>query len=227
MKVVAAMWRGSPVVGRYWREPRFWLWWWRYRLPHEVKLAVGLLAVGGLGVAGFFAAAGFGGEPSGESVVLPETLTIERIVTLEGGERTVVRPVRIVRRVTERSSVLGTAVELRTITTPGRTERQLVPVVRRDLVTVAGRPRTIVETRGGQTRTSVVTRERVVTNERTVERTVVVPETTTRVVTTVVPVTQTLRSTDTVVVTETVSEPVTVTDEQPVTVTVTVTVKKD
>jgi hypothetical protein len=218
------------VIRNHWRSPRFWLWWWRNRISHELKLLGALLVVAGLGLAGFLAAAGLGGPTTEADVLLLETLTVERVVTLtEGGERTVVRPLRVVRRVTAPAKVLGTAVELLTITTPGRTERQVVPVVRRELVTVAGQPRTIVETRSGRTRTSVVTSDRVVIRERTVtservstaEQTVVQPVTTTRVVRETVPVTQTVRSTDTVRLTETVSETVTV--ELP-SVTVTVTV---
>ena len=53
---------------------------------------------------------------------------------------------------------MGTAVELLTVTTPGPESR----------VTVPGQARTIVETRGGRTRTSVVTNERVVTDRRVV-----------------------------------------------------------
>ena len=199
-----------------------------------------MVAVILVGVAGFFAATGLTSvtEPAADAsnaseVVLVETVTIERAV---------VKRVRVVRRVTERSGVRGKRVELVTVTTPARIERRLVPVVKKYLVTVPGPRRTIVETRNGKTRTRVVTSERIVTRERvvtnqqvqTVDRLV----TTIRVTTENVPVTQTLRSTGTVRVTTTVrltdtvrstdtvhvtetSAPVTVTVDLPVTVTVT------
>ena len=172
-------------------------------LSFEAKSAAALVAVVLLGLGGFFAAAGLQElvEPSSDAV---ERRTVQT-VTVDG---------------TESSGVLGTQVELRTVT---------LPVVRKERVTVPGPPRTVVETRSDKARTTVVTservvtRERVVTNERT--RTVVRPVTTTRVVTQSVPVTQTLRSTETVRITET-SQPATVVVDRPVTVTVTVTVKK-
>ena len=179
-------------------------------LSFEAKSAAALVAVVLLGLGGFFAATGL------QELVEPSSAVAEgRIVQTVTVDRTVVRQVRKVQR-SESSGVLRTQVELRTVT---------LPVVRKDIVTVPGPSRTVVETQGGKTRTSVVTservitRERVVTNERT--RTVVSPVTTTRVVTQTVPVTQTLRSTETVRVTET-SEPVLVTVDHPVTVTVTV-----
>ena len=173
-------------------------------LSFEAKSAAALVAVVLLGVGGFFAATGL------EELVEPGSDAAEgRIVQTVTVDRTVVRRVREVRR-TESSGVLGTQVELRTVTVPGPS-------------------RTVVETRSGKTRTNVVTSERVVTRERVVTnqrtRTVVRPVTTTRVVTQSVPVTQTLHSTETVRVTET-SEPALVTVDHPVTVTVTVTVKK-
>ena len=196
---------------------------WR-QLSFEGKSAAGVIGVVLLGVGGFVAAKGLAElvEPASnaaaENTVLVKTLTVDR---------TVVRRVRVVPRAA-RSGVLGTQVVLRTVT---------LPVVRKDIVTVAGPSRTVVETRGGKTHTNVVTSERVITRERvvtsertrTVERLVTttrvvtqtVPVTTTRVVTQTVPVTQTLRSTETVRVTET-SEPVIVTVDHPVTVTVTV-----
>ena len=202
-------------------------------LSFEAKSAWAMVAVILVGVGGFFAAAGLTSvtdpvaDASDSSGVLVETVTIENAV---------VKRVRVVRRVTERSGVLGKRVELVTVTTPARIERRLVPVVQRYLVTVPGQRRTIVETRDGRTRTSVVTSERIVTRERVVTnqqlQTVDRPVTTVRVITENVPVTQTLRSTETVRLTDTIREtdtvqvtettkPVTVTVELPVTVTVT------
>ena len=196
------------MIGEYWRG-----------LSYEAKAALAVLAGALVVLAGFFAATGVSGLASpaseaGADGAFGETLTIKRVVTLtSSGERTVVRTVRVVPRVTE-PSVLGTAVELLTVTTPGA----------QDLVTVPGQARTIVETREGRTRTSVVTNERVVTDRRVVtnDRTitnvytqqVTVPVTTIRTVTDTVPVTQTVTTKE--VVTETVVPPA-------ATVTVTVT----
>ena len=154
-----------------------------------------------------------------------DNLTVTRVVRLTGGgERTVVRTVRVVTRVTEPSG-LGTTVKLLTVTTPGP----------RDRVTVPGQARTIIETRGGMTRTSVVTNERVVTDRRVVtnqrvvtnervvtnDRTitnvrteqVTVPVTTIRTVTETVPVTQMVTTTQ--VLTETVVPPTATTSPLP------------
>ena len=217
--------RGLPVIGEYWSG-----------LSFETKATFAVLAGPLIIAAGFFAATGVSGPaspgPGTGADAAGETMTVDGVVTLtDSGERTVVRTVRVVTRVTE-PSVLGTAVESLTVTTPGP----------RDLITVPGQPRTIVETRGGRTRTSVVTNERVVTDRRVVtndrvvtdrrvvtnervvtnDRTitdvqtqqVTVPITTIRTVTDTFPVTQTFTTTQ--VLTETVVPP-------PATVTVTVT----
>jgi hypothetical protein len=198
--VITVKERGLPVIGEYWRG-----------LSYEAKAALALLAGVLVVLAGFFAATGVSGLASpasdaGTDGAFGETLTIERVVTLtSSGERTVVRTVRVV---DTEPSVLGRAVELLTVTTPGPQNR----------VTVPGQARTVVETRGGRTRTSVVTNVRVVTNDRTITNVrtqqVTVPVTTIRTVTDTVPVTQTLTTTQ--VMTETVVPPA-------ATVTVTVT----
>jgi hypothetical protein len=201
------------LISRYWRGRSF-----------ETKSGLALLAAVLLSLAGFFAAAALTDQVStaaseGEAEgMLVQTLTVERVVTLAGAVRTVVRPARVVRRVTGPAGDGVTSTRLVTVTTR-EVERKVVPIVRRDVVTVAGQARTIVETREGPTRTSIVRNERV----QTVVRTVVEPVTTTQVVTQP-PVTQTVRSTDTVTRTETVSLPVTV--QVPVTVTLTVTKPK-
>ena len=206
-------------MGRYWR-----------RLSYETKSAVLSAAAVVVLAAGLFASLGVTSLESGPEAETEEpgaeTLTVERVFTVRG-VRTVVKSVRVIPRNAKRSAdVLGTAVELRTVTTPGG----------RELVTVPGLARTIVETSGAGTRTNVVTNERVVTNRQVVtnervvtndrvvtnERTitdvqtvqVTVPVTTVRTVTDTVPVTQAFTTTQ--VVTETVVTP-------PDTVTVTVT----
>jgi len=108
------------VIGEYWRG-----------LSYETKAALALLAGVLVVLAGFFAATGMSGlanpaSDAGADGTSGETLTIKRVVTVtSSGERTVVRTVRVVTRDTD-PSVLTTAVELLTVTTPGP----------RDLVTV-------------------------------------------------------------------------------------------
>ena len=109
------------MIGEYWRG-----------LSYEAKAALAVLAGVLVVLAGFFAAAGVSGLASpaseaGADGAFGETLTIKRVVTLtSSGERTVVRTVRVVPRVTK-PSVLGTAVELLTVTTPGAQDLVTVP----------------------------------------------------------------------------------------------------
>ena len=85
---------------------------WR-ELSFEAKSAAALVAVVLLSVGGFFAATGI------DELVEPGSDAAEgRIVQTVTVDRTVVRRVREVRR-TESSGVLGTQVELRTVTLPG------------------------------------------------------------------------------------------------------------
>jgi hypothetical protein len=108
------------VIGEYWRG-----------LSYETKAALAVLAGVLVVLAGFFAATGVSGlvspaSDAGADGASGENLTVTRVVKLTGGgERTVVRTVRVVTRVTE-PSVLGTTVRLRTVTTPG--PRRLVTV---------------------------------------------------------------------------------------------------
>jgi hypothetical protein len=204
------------MIGQYWR-----------RLSFEVKSAVMTAAVALVLAAGFFTSLGITVEsPSSAADAerpLGETVTVKRTLTIKG-VRTIVRSVRIVPRRTGSTSVLGTAVQLRTITMPGIGE----------VVTVPGQARTIVETREGQARTSVVTNDRVVTDRRVVTNQRVVTEqrtvTNDRTVTDVqtrevtVPVTIVRTVTDTVPVTQSVTTTHVLTETAPPeTVTVTVT----
>ena len=185
----------------------------------------GLVVVAMLATAGFAAA---GRMPAGnEAGYYLETVTVEQIKTLP--PRTIAGSTgeRAARRTGPAAgAVLSTQVILTTVTTPGGTtvlrQRQVVPIIRRNEVTVTDALTRVVETRVDGTETRVVTRDRVVTQERvvTAERTVRDEVTTVRVET--VPVTQTVRTTETVAVTDTVTMPVTVTEQ----VTVTVTTKR-
>jgi hypothetical protein len=203
--------------------------WWRTR-SYETKAGLGVLATLVLGIAGYVAATGLSklaAEPAATDadVVLAQTETVERLLTVTGkGETAVVRAVqaRIVRRVvTQRSGPQGTAVEYVTVTTPGRTERRVVRDRGEQVVTLPASVRTIVETRGGRTQTTVVTNQRVLTTERVVTDNRVVTDS--RVVTDNRTVTDVRTQQETVPVTivRTVTERVPVT--QPVTVTATTT----
>ena len=197
------------MIGRNWR-----------RLSFETRSAVVAALVLAAGFLTAFGVTGLEDRSEAEVIQPPgETLTVERTFTVRG-VRTVVRTVRLVPRVTVPTNVLSTAAELRTVTKPGS----------RNFVTVPGQARTIVETREGQTRTSVVTNDRVVTDRRVVtnqrvvteqrivtnDRTitdvltqqVTVPVTVVRTITNTLPVTQTVATTQ--VLTQT-SPPVTVT----------------
>jgi hypothetical protein len=214
--------------------------WWRTR-SYETKAGLGVLATLVLGIAGYVAATGLSklaAEPAATDadVVLAQTETVERLLTVTGkGETAVVRAVqaRIVRRVvTQRSGPQGTAVEYVTVTTPGRTERRVVRDRDEQVVTLPASVRTIVETRGGRTQTTVVTNQRVLTTERVVtdNRTVTdvrtqqetVPVTIVRTVTERVPVTQPVTVTATTTATQLLTQTVTQPAETlpPVTVTV-------
>jgi hypothetical protein len=192
-------------------------------LSFESKAALATMALPLVLLAGFLAATGVTSVSSASDLdpdVFVETLTVDRVVTrTSDGQRTVVRTVRVVPKRAGSRNVLATAVELRVVTAPGR----------RDLVTIP-QVRTVVETRGGETRTRVVTDKqvvtdrRVVTNQRVVtsERVVTHDRTVTDVRTeqVTVPVTTVRTVTDTVPVTETVIRTETLTPP-PVTVTVT------
>ena len=214
--------------------------WWRIR-SYETKAGLAVLATLVLGIAGYVAASGLSklaAEPAATDadVVIAQTQTVERLLTVtHKGETAVVRAVqaRVVRRVvTQRSGPQGTAVEYVTVTTPGRTEQRVVRDRVEQVVTLPASVRTIVETRGGRTQTTLVTNERVITTERVVtdRRTVTdvrtqqetVPVTTVRTVTERVPVTQTLTVTATTTATQLLTQTVTQPAETlpPVTVTV-------
>lgn len=201
------------MIHRYWRQSRFWAWWWRNRVSAEAKFVTAALLLIGLGAGGFLAAGGLSAAASDADGEVLQTQVVLRTTTIREqatGTRTVTIPG--VERVSRR-----------TVTTPGGTqvitERQEGPTLRRQVVATRAPVRTVTATVSGRTRTHVVTAQRVVTSERMVteERTVEQRVTTTRVVTERVPVTQT----QTVSSTETVTlSPVTVTEQIPVTVTV-------
>ena len=238
---------GVLVIRNYWRDPHFWTWWWKQRVPSEAKVVMAVVIVSLLGFGGYAAAGGLNTAVTATSSepLSAQVTTVEKVLTIREGGRVVTRPVRVVRTIPGLGSTsFSTQVLLNTVTTPGDTyvvtqrDVRTVPVVRRVVVTRDGRIRTIVETRPGRTRTSIVTDQRTVTNERvlTSERVVTNERVVTRdrVVTDSVTVrsTETIRETlpvtvvETIVRTETETETVPVTVVETVPVTVTVTIRK-
>jgi hypothetical protein len=217
---------------KHWREPAFWRWLWRNRIPVGAKLGLAVGAVVLFLGGGFFAADRLASANAGVSATDAFTFetTIQKLVTVREHGKTVVRRVPVVRRVFLRpQTAFETRYDTRLITTPGgiRTVRQkvvrYVPVVKRRTITVNGKTRTLTETRlvpttteriQTQTQTSVVTNQQTVVNQNTV--TVVKSQTDTAFVT----VTET--HTETAVETLTLPGD-TVTVTQPVTVVETVT----
>ena len=44
------------MIRENWRKPQFWRWWWRRRVPREVRIIVGGLVLGAIVVGGYLAA---------------------------------------------------------------------------------------------------------------------------------------------------------------------------
>jgi hypothetical protein len=251
----------------HWREADYWLslwyrWSWQRRVSPRAKLALVVAALLLLGVGGWFAADRLtpanAGNASLDSFVL-ET-TVNKIVTVRERGKVVRKVVPVVKKVylpRQTELVLRTQYEKRVVTTPGtvhivrRLVTTYVPVLKKQLVTVNGKTRTVVrrqlvpttrvETQiqtqtQTQTRVAVTTNQQTVVNQQTLTstrtntQTVTLPAKTTTVITPPVTVTgpgetvTVTRPGDTVTVTgpgETVTETVT---EPGDTVTVTVTV---
>jgi hypothetical protein len=182
----------------YWREPRFWLWWFKHGAPAEVRVLLGVLGVIAVLGGGYLAAdrlsqANAGVSPTSEFTYVT---TVNRNVTVREDGKTIVRRVPVVHRVLVHPQ---TMYETRLIKAKGQPATRYVPVVKKSVVTVAGkqqiRTRTVfVPTPRTQTQT--------VTSSQTIVRTAT--ESTTVVLTQTLPA-------QIVTATHTVTEPVTIT----------------
>jgi hypothetical protein len=227
------------MIRKHWHDVRFWRWWWQNQVPQRVKFGGGIAAVVLVLAAGFFAAvqlstASAGVAPTGAYTF--ET-TVEKLVTVREHGRTVVKRIPVVRRVFVRpQTAFQTLYDTRVITTPGGVrivrKQVLVPVIKRHVVTVNGKTKTITSTRlvpttKTMTQTTVVTNQGTTTvvNNHTDTVGVTVKQTQTQTQTETVTQTQTQTQTETLppeTVTVTVTQdPVTVTETEPaVTVTI-------
>ena len=122
------------MIRNHWRDPHFWTWWWRQRVPGEAKLVAAVVAISLLGFGGYAAAGGLDtavAEGSSESLS-PQVTTVEKVLTIRESGRVVTSPVRVVRTIPGQGSTsFSTQVLLNTLTTPGRsyvvTQRDVEP----------------------------------------------------------------------------------------------------
>jgi hypothetical protein len=221
---------------KHWRDVAYWRWQWHRRVPFGAKVAAGVVLTVLLLGGGWFAAdrlTAAHASPNTDSFVLEKT--VRTIVTVHKRGKVIRKVVPIVTRVRlPGKTTYQTQTRFRTqvVTTPGtvqvvrRLVTKYVPVVRKRVVTVNGKTRTLVETRlVPTTQTQTETQTRVVTSNQTVTSTQ--PggvQTITQTKTTTVPVTITQTQTQTQTQTETQTETKTVTQTETETVTVTDTV---
>jgi hypothetical protein len=191
-----------------WRDPVFWRWWWRTKVPPEAKVALVALAAAAVLGAGLYSADRLS---SSESEGYALVTTVKRVVTVRAHGKVVPEVVTVVRQ-RPAATAYETKVGTRVVTAPTRVVR--VPIVKKRVVTMDGKTQTRVVT----SRQTVDARTVTVAHERTV--TVV----TNHAETVVQPVTQTVGRVETRTVVETrVVALATVTQPVPVPVTLTVT----
>jgi hypothetical protein len=206
-------------IRKYWRDPRFWRWWWEERVSGATKGFIAVVCALACAFAGLLGARSLAASEEAA------TFTTQRVVTVAGKTGAYAPP--------------EVVTKFQTVTQPGETD---VVTVRRDgrtvirrapgeTVTVSGPVEERVVTKDGPTHTVVRTKKvrgKIVTTTETLpgttqtlpgkNETVTSPgatETVTRVVTQTQPA-------STVTDKVTVTQEVTVTDEVTVTVTVTV-----
>ena len=222
------------MIRKHWREPGFWRWWWHDRLRFEVKAVVTCIVLALMLGGGWLAAERLStASASGaSSPVLTFETTVERFVTVREKGKLVRKLVPVVRKVfVKRATKFKTLTDVTTavVRTPGgvrivrRKVVKLVPVVKRTVVTVDGKTKTLVTTRlvattNVQTQTLMQTQTQTQTEVRTQTQTQTQTQTVTNEQTVTQPTTETVTTTVT-------QDPVTVTTtvtQDPVTVTVTV-----
>jgi hypothetical protein len=203
------------LVRRQWSSARYWQSWWRDDVSPDAKIVVAVVAIGLLGIGGYAAANGLestaGGDANDAELALVTT-TVRKLVTVEKSGGVVTVPGRVVTQRVDGGVTTDrvTQVRVEAVAEPGETrvvtEREVVPVVRRQRVTVPGGVRTVVTQVTGPaltgpaatgptvTRTVERVEERVVTvvATRTVTETVAVTVATPPVTVTAGPITLTI-----------------------------------
>jgi len=210
---------------QHWRRPSYWRWWWQTQASHRTKamLVVGGAALGGFAgyalAAGAFTSAQAAGRVEVTTLyhVELDPVTVDKIVTTGGAERTVRKVVPVLRTVTGAPSTLivtktsSPIVSIHTVTAAAtfRPPKQLAAV-----------GTTVVETRiVPKTETATVAHERVVTERRTVTK----PQTVQRTVTqAAAAVTRTMTETETTFVSQPTTQTTTRTVVQTTPVTTTI-----
>lgn len=226
------------MVREHWREPAFWVWWWRNYLPRDVRRGVAIALFGIVVGGGFLVAALASPQPQAGGPVVSVTTERQLVTDRERG-RQVVRVVPVVKRIVLRPSTsveTQTASQTHYLTTPGgvrlvtRPVVRYVDVVKQHVITVAGRSRTVgvtvrmpTTTVLTRTQTRQVTEAQTVTNNQLTTVRQQVTQTQTKTQTQTQTQTQTVTQTQPVTVTQTQTQPVTVTQTQTETVTDTVT----
>jgi hypothetical protein len=228
-------------VRAHWKEFDYWRWMWHRRVRSELKIAFGvvvlLLLLGG----GWFAAdrltTARASVSSTDAFVL-ET-TVKKIVTVRERGKIVRKIVPVVKRVylpRETAIALQTKYQKQLVTAPGtvhvvrRLVTTYVPVVKKQLVKVNGKTRTVVRTQlvpttRVETQIQTQIQTRAVTNLQTVtdQQTITNNRTSTQTQTQTLPA-QTVTQTQTLTVTQTQTQTVNNTTTEVVTQTTTVQV---
>ena len=198
----------------HWREPTYWLWVWRRRVPFGAKVTVVAVVLCVLLGGGWAAADGLTSTHGGGDALALET-TVEKLITVHEKGRIVHELVPAAEKVKARLKYV-TVTASASGNVSAQTPARLPPVVRTQQITVNGESRTVTRTRLATTaRTETATVARTVTSTQNITQpavTVTQPA-----------VTVTKPQSSTLTRTETRTETLTRTQTQPVTQTQTVT----
>ena len=170
---------GRSPIRRHWREPAFWRWYIRNRVPIEAKVfgSLGLLALiaGGGYVLSSAPTGGTAGGVKAQAMTIEEqAVTVEKQITVGGRTRTIRQRVPVVQRVIVPGAPGTTRVLTTAVTQPVRVlERRVVTADGTTRTrTLEGPTSTVVRTITGQTpaipTTRTVTSDREVTTVQTV-----------------------------------------------------------